>query len=1049
MTGGLNVPNVNAVTVTANSSGFSIAGGSSSSKTLTVSNGVTIAGTDGSTLNIGTGGTLLSGAFQASSQGTTGAQGVQGTTGSQGAQGTDGVQGNTGAQGTQGLTGPNGIQGATGTQGSTGTQGATGVQGSTGAQGIQGITGSQGATGTQGAVGSTGGTGATGSTGVQGSTGAQGTSGTSILGTNNTWSGTNAFTYPSGTAIISLDSTASLGTGTGLSLAWRSYSNSGNSILATTAAMRGARENSTSGNYAGLFSIYTTDSGGSNLERFHINSSGNVGIGNTAPTSLLALSSGSGAGSDATSTGTLQIRQASTGLANGGGLEFHASTFGSGYGFKWSAIDSSGVHLVLGSRENSATWTERLRITSAGNVGIGTASPANRLSVAGSGTSLFHFLGEGNTYYVLRSRNSADSAFADLVLRTDDFVIETGTSGAVTERLRLGDTGNFNIDSGTFFVDALNDRVGIGTTSPGARLTVSGSASDTVATFTRTGGANCYITMTSGASSDYTYEMATERTGASTGNFYFGGNHSTTFKWRQGGYAQLMNLDTGGLTVTGAITNTNTTTSTSSYTSNSLAFIAGSAASSATYIASSISASHSGASGANLSGSLIGLRVTAAENWGSTTNAFAIQSQLTNTLNFQTITNGYNFHANSPSIVANSYLTNAYGLYIAQQKVTGVTTGYGIYQENSADVNYFNGTVGIGALPGSNAKLTLTGAIGINSTSFTADASLHIATIYGGNGRLTQMHPTGNSLNALNLMASTNGSGTHQWWSWGVNANQWTINPGTSFGTGFTINSSGNVGIGTSSPGAKLDVDTVGTAGVGFIAKASSISSSQVNIGVSVVTAGRPFIGTNTSTNPLEIGTRASVDMLFLTDTTERARITSGGNLLVGTTSSFSTWRMTVESSANDSIGAVVNNTSAFPFVSWNKATSGDNIFAGFFTEGTITFRGTISYNRGAGLVAYNTTSDYRSKDILGAFVNSGAVIDSVPVYIGKMKDATLERPMFIAHETPAYAHTGEKDAVDAEGKPIYQQMDASTLVPVLWAELQSVRARLAALESK
>jgi hypothetical protein len=55
-------------------------------------------------------------------------------------------------------------------------------------------------------------------------------------------------------------------------------------------------------------------------------------------------------------------------------------------------------------------------------------------------------------------------------------------------------------------------------------------------------------------------------------------------------------------------------------------------------------------------------------------------------------------------------------------------------------------------------------------------------------------------------MASTNGSGTHQWWSWGVNANQWTINPGTSFGTGFTINSSGDIGVGTVSPATKLDV---------------------------------------------------------------------------------------------------------------------------------------------------------------------------------------------------------------------------------------------------
>jgi hypothetical protein len=52
---------------------------------------------------------------------------------------------------------------------------------------------------------------------------------------------------------------------------------------------------------------------------------------------------------------------------------------------------------------------------------------------------------------------------------------------------------------------------------------------------------------------------------------------------------------------------------------------------------------------------------------------------------------------------------------------------------------------------------------------------------------------------------------------------------------------------------------------------------------------------------------------------------------------------------------------------------------------------------------------------------------------------------MFIAHEVPAYAHTGEKDAVDADGKPVYQQMDASALIPVMWAEIQDLRKRLAA----
>jgi hypothetical protein len=56
---------INGLTLTSSASGFTIAGGTTS-KTLTLSNTVTLAGTDGSTLNIGTGGTLGSAAFTAS-----------------------------------------------------------------------------------------------------------------------------------------------------------------------------------------------------------------------------------------------------------------------------------------------------------------------------------------------------------------------------------------------------------------------------------------------------------------------------------------------------------------------------------------------------------------------------------------------------------------------------------------------------------------------------------------------------------------------------------------------------------------------------------------------------------------------------------------------------------------------------------------------------------------------------------------------------------------------------------------------------------------------
>lgn len=137
----------------------------------------------------------------------------------------------------------------------------------------------------------------------------------------------------------------------------------------------------------------------------------------------------------------------------------------------------------------------------------------------------------------------------------------------------------------------------------------------------------------------------------------------------------------------------------------------------------------------------------------------------------------------------------------------------------------------------------------------------------------------------------------------------------------------------------------------------------------------------------------------------------------------------------------------------WNNDNTGDNTFVSFFTEQTsATGRASITYNRGAGLVAYNTSSDYRIKDVYGPVTDSGEKIDAITIYRGKMHGATEERPMVLAHElavpTP-YAVTGVKDGVDPEGNPIYQQVDYTTLVPLLIAEIQSLRARVAALEAK
>jgi hypothetical protein len=232
-----------------------------------------------------------------------------------------------------------------------------------------------------------------------------------------------------------------------------------------------------------------------------------------------------------------------------------------------------------------------------------------------------------------------------------------------------------------------------------------------------------------------------------------------------------------------------------------------------------------------------------------------------------------------------------------------------------------------------------------------------------------------------------------------------------------------------------------------------ALSAASVGCGQLVTTGSKNTIlgSYNGNQGGLDIRTASNYIVLSDGDGNPRGIFDSSGNFLVGVTSasySGATRRFVAEgsfSSAFTSTGGSGNEC----VLAWNTATSGDNTFAVFKTEGGSGLgRGSITYNRGAGLVAYNVTSDYRAKDIIGPVTDSGVLIDSVPVYMGKMKGATQERPMFIAHETPEYAHTGEKDAVDGEGNPIFQQMDASSLVPVLWAEVQSLRQRVAQLES-
>ena len=270
--------------------------------------------------------------------------------------------------------------------------------------------------------------------------------------------------------------------------------------------------------------------------------------------------------------------------------------------------------------------------------------------------------------------------------------------------------------------------------------------------------------------------------------------------------------------------------------------------------------------------------------------------------------------------------------------------------------------------------------------------------------------------------------------------------------TAMTLNSTG-LGVGAS-PAHKLQA--VG----GYVASGKLASASTGDIGGLLMYCSTDNGGRRSWGLKAESGTTGVLGFWLSSANntepfsgTQVMSLDASGNLLVGTTSALASGSTIQNLGASRQVLTLKGDAfGSYTAGIWNASTTNDGLFVYFGTEASLTVRGGISYNRGGGLVAYNTTSDYRAKDIIGPVSNSGSLIDSLKVYVGKMKGATIERPMLIAHEAQEvapYAVTGTKDEVDAEGKPKYQQMDASALVPLLIAEIQSLRARVQTLEAK
>jgi len=174
----------------------------------------------------------------------------------------------------------------------------------------------------------------------------------------------------------------------------------------------------------------------------------------------------------------------------------------------------------------------------------------------------------------------------------------------------------------------------------------------------------------------------------------------------------------------------------------------------------------------------------------------------------------------------------------------------------------------------------------------------------------------------------------------------------------------------------------------------------------------------------------------------ERMRLDTSGNLLVGATANGqpdANYFMARDASGfQANIGHVTGTASGQPYVYM--------VYGGIMI-GSITQSGTAA-------VLYNTTSDYRLKTVVGAVTGQGSRIDALKPIDYQWKDGNVPARGFLAHEFQTVypsSVSGDKDAVDADGKPVYQAMQASTseVIADLVAELQSLRARVAQLESK
>jgi len=271
------------------------------------------------------------------------------------------------------------------------------------------------------------------------------------------------------------------------------------------------------------------------------------------------------------------------------------------------------------------------------------------------------------------------------------------------------------------------------------------------------------------------------------------------------------------------------------------------------------------------------------------------------------------------------------------------------------------------------------------------------------------------------------------------------------------IDTSGNVGIGTTSPPSRLSISggSLATSGNTLNIAGNLTTGRMGTYGATSLYA----IHTYFDDASVEISTGSSAGYVsgismtsrsgsayagtirFATYSAEAMRIDSNGYLYVGTSSLFPTGGSYLSMIANggSTYGINIKNTSA-TVTYFMQFTNSSNGSAGFISQ------------TGATTVSYVTASDHRLKENITPMTNGLTIIGALKPVTYDWIGVNEKGEGFVAHELQdviPLAVTGEKDAVNEDGSIKPQGVDYSKIVVHLVAAIQELSAEVTALKAK